>query len=115
MKRRRPLSSGFVWLHMSSENPSESVKFYEKLLGWRSADGPPGMTMFAGDAGPFAGVGPKEHKITGWIPYAQVDDVDAATRRAVKLGAEVLKPKTRGPAGEFHRTRPGRRGDCSVA
>ena len=34
-------------------------------------------------------------------PTQQVDDVDAATKRAVKLGAEVLKQKTRGPAGDF--------------
>jgi hypothetical protein len=39
--------------------------------------------------------------VIGWIPYAQVEDVDAATRKAQKLGATVLKEKTRGPAGEF--------------
>ncbi len=95
------MSNGFVWFHNNSENPGDSIKFYEKLLGWKPADGPPGMTMFAGDKGPFAGVGPKDGKVAGWIPYAQVDDVDAATKRAVKLGAELLKEKTRGPAGEF--------------
>jgi uncharacterized protein len=93
--------TAFVWFHNNSENTAESIKFYEKLLGWRSADGPPGMTMFAGEAGPIAGIGAKDGKATGWVPYAQVDDVDAATKRAVKLGAEVLKAKTRGPAGDF--------------
>lgn len=95
------MSNAFVWFHNHSENPQDSVKFYEKLLGWKPADGPPGMTMLAGDAGPFAGVGAKEDKLSGWIPFAQVDDVDAATKRAVKLGAQLLKEKTRGPAGEF--------------
>jgi len=32
---------------------------------------------------------------------AQVDDLDAATQRAVELGAQVLKERTRGPAGEY--------------
>jgi predicted enzyme related to lactoylglutathione lyase len=95
------MASVFVWFHNGSENPSGSVKFYEKLLGWKSADGPEGMTMFTGDAGPFAGVAAKEGKVSGWIPYVQVDDVDSATQRAVKLGAEVLKERTRGPAGEY--------------
>lgn len=91
----------FVWFHNDSDDVPASISFYEKLLGWKSADGPPGMSMFAGDGGPIAGIGAKDGKVGGWIPYAQVDDVDAATKRAVKLGGEVLKAKTRGPAGEF--------------
>jgi hypothetical protein len=95
------MSTAFVWFHNSSEKPSDAAAFYEALAGWKRADGPPGMTMFAGEHGPFAGVGPKEGKAAGWIPFLQVDSVDAATRRAVKLGAELLQEKTRGPAGEF--------------
>jgi predicted enzyme related to lactoylglutathione lyase len=94
------MSEGFVWFTNSSEKPSDSVAFYEKLLGWKAADGPPGMTMFAGGKGPFAGVSEKKAAL-GWIPYAQVDDVDAATEKAVALGAEVIEKKSRGPAGEF--------------
>jgi predicted enzyme related to lactoylglutathione lyase len=56
--------------------------------------------MFAGEKGPFAAVGDDEGMI-GWVPYAQVDDVDAATRKAKALGGTVIKAKTRGPAGEF--------------
>ena len=95
------MSKPFVWFHNSNEKPADSAKFYEKLLGWKPAAGPPGMTMFAGESGPFAGIGEKDGKATGWVPYAEVDDVDAATKRAVQLGAEVVKEKTRGPAGEF--------------
>ncbi len=95
------MSKAFVWFHNSSKKPEESVSFYEKLLGWQpAAEGPPGMTMFGGESGPFAAVGTKEGSV-GWIPYVQVDDVDAATTKATKLGATVLEAKTRGPAGEF--------------
>ena len=59
------------------------------------------MTMFAGEKGPFAGLAAKDGDTAGWLPYVQVDDVDAATKRAVKLGAALVKQKTRGPAGEF--------------
>ena len=95
-----PMSEAFVWFHKNSEKPSDSIAFYESLLGWKRADSPPGMTMFAGENGPFAAVGDEDGTV-GWIPYAQVEDVEAATKKAKKLGATVLKEKTRGPAGEF--------------
>ncbi|WP_428263102.1 VOC family protein [Haliangium sp.] len=94
------MSKAFVWFHNSSSKPNESVAFYESLLDWRRADGPPGMTMLAGDDGPFAAVG-GDDSVVGWIPFAQVADVDAATQKAESLGATVIKAKTRGPAGEF--------------
>lgn len=94
------MSEGFVWFHNSSADPSASVAFYADLLGWKPADGPGGMTMLAGAAGPFAAVGPHDGA-GGWIPFAQVDDVDAATERAQALGATVVKDKARGPAGAF--------------
>ena len=95
------MSQGFVWFHNDSEKVSDSVKFYEQLLGWKPADGPPGMTMFAGEKGPFAAIGDKQGKVSGWVPYAEVDDLDASTKRATKLGAAVLQAKTKGPAGDF--------------
>ncbi|MDD9946216.1 MAG: hypothetical protein OXU20_34550 [Myxococcales bacterium] len=94
------MSQAFVWFHNGSTKPSDSVEFYRSLLGWKRTDGPPGMTMFAGDQGPFAAVGAEEG-VVGWIPFAQVDDVDAATRKATTIGATVIKEKARGPAGEF--------------
>jgi uncharacterized protein len=95
------MSEAFVWFHNGSEKPNESRTFYEKLLGWRSSEGPGGMTMFGGDKGPFAALGAKEGDHAGWLPYVQVDDVDAATKKAVKLGAALVTEKRRGPAGEF--------------
>ena len=95
------MSNAFVWFHNGSEKPNEVAKFYETLLGWKPAGGPPGTTMFAGETGPFAGVGPLEGKAAAWIPYVQVNDVDEATKRAVKLGAGMIKERTRGPAGDY--------------
>jgi uncharacterized protein len=95
------MTHGFVWFHNNSDNPSGSSKFYEKLLGWTASDGPGGLTMLAGNAGPFAGVAKSDTGAAGWIPYAQVDDVDAATKTAVTLGATVISAKTRGPAGDY--------------
>jgi predicted enzyme related to lactoylglutathione lyase len=59
------------------------------------------MTLFGSAKGPFAGLGARDGGAGGWLPYVQVDDVDAATGKAVELGAVLVKEKTRGPAGEF--------------
>jgi uncharacterized protein len=95
------MSEAFVWFHNNSENPIESRTFYQKLLGWTPSEGPGGMTMFAGAKGPFAGLAAKDGTPAGWLPYVQVDDVDSATKQALKLGASVLSEKRRGPAGDF--------------
>lgn len=95
------MSDTFVWFHNGSDKPAESVSFYEELLGWTGSDGPGGMKMLAHLKAPFAAVMPKKGKIGGWVPYVQVDDVTAATKRAVKLGAELLEDRTRGPAGTY--------------
>lgn len=98
------MSKGFVWFHNSSENPADSSTFYEGLLGWKASAGPGGLTMLAGDSGPMAAVAAKgtaKDGPGGWIPYAEVDDVDAATKKAETLGGTVVQKKTRGPAGEF--------------
>ncbi len=92
--------SAFVWFHNSNKKPKQSVSFYRDLLGWAETDGPPGMTLFAGEKGPFAGVGSTEGKL-GWIPFAEVEDVDVATRKAQALGAAVVEAKQRGPAGDY--------------
>lgn len=95
------MNSPFVWFHHRSRSPEKTAAFYEKLAGWKKSAGPDDMTMFAGEGGPFAGVEPAGEHVSGWVPYLQVEDVDAATTRAKKLGAEVLEPRTSGPAGDY--------------
>jgi predicted enzyme related to lactoylglutathione lyase len=98
------MASPFVWFHHNGDKSKESKKFFESLLGWKGSEGPGGMTMLAADAGPFAAVGSKPERYGDrdeWIPFVAVEDVDAATKRAVALGALLVREKTRGPAGEF--------------
>jgi predicted enzyme related to lactoylglutathione lyase len=95
------MTSAFVWFHNSNKQPKESVLFYQKLLDWKKTDGPPGMTFFAAESGPFAAVAEQDGAVTGWVPYVQVEDVDGATKKATRLGGEVVQKRTRGPAGDF--------------
>jgi predicted enzyme related to lactoylglutathione lyase len=98
------MTSPFVWFHHNGRKPSETRKFLESLLSFQASDGPGGMTMLAAGAGPFAALAGKEDRYGDrdeWIPFVPVEDVDAATKRAVALGASLLREKSRGPAGEF--------------
>lgn len=95
------MNEGFVWFHNGSEKSSAATKFYEKLLGWKGSEGPGGLTMLAKSAGPFAAIGAKKGNVSGWIPYVQVDDVAASAELAVKLGAELVEDRTKGPAGIY--------------
>jgi predicted enzyme related to lactoylglutathione lyase len=99
--RRRNMSNAFVWFHNASDKPKDSAKFYESLLGWKSGDGPGGMTMLTRGDAPFAGVMAKKGNVSGWVPYVQVEDIAAATQKAVQCGAELLEDQTRGPAGVY--------------
>jgi predicted enzyme related to lactoylglutathione lyase len=95
------MSEAFVWFQNSSENANSSASFYEKLLDWKRADGPPGITMFATPKGPFAAISERQGQVTGWVPYVEVADVTEATSRAKKLGAVLLQKRTKGPAGDY--------------
>jgi uncharacterized protein len=98
------MSSPFVWFHHNGKKCEETIKFVESLLDWKTSEGPGGMTMLAAGAGPFAAIASKQERYGDhdeWIPFVGVDDVDVATRRAVSLGAILMREKTRGPAGEF--------------
>ena len=95
------MTTPFIWFDHRSDAPSAAATFYETLLGWaRPKSAPAGMTAF-GDEKPWSGMVASEGIPAGWLPYAKVDDLDAAVQRAESLGASVVKARTRGPAGDF--------------
>jgi predicted enzyme related to lactoylglutathione lyase len=103
-KENTSMSSPFVWFHHNGQKSKETKRFLETFLEWKASDGPGGLTMLAANAGPFAAVGSKEERYGDrdeWIPFVAVGDVDAATSRAVSLGATLVREKNRGLAGDF--------------
>ena len=102
-KEARAMEGKFVWFDLRTKDVGRAGDFYEKLLGWNVQD-QEGHSMIAGDGGPWAAIAPhtsKEAKDGAWVPYVQVDDVDAATARATELGATVLQEAMDGPAGRY--------------
>lgn len=97
------MGNPFVWFDVRTKDAARSRSFYEQLLGWDVAEVPVGkttMTMVGGDK-PWATVVPHGGEHLGWFPYVQVDDLDAATKRAKELGATVLEAPAEGPAGTY--------------
>ena len=96
------MSQPFIWFDHRSEEPGVVSTFYEELLGWRRApQAPPGISAFGEGEQPWGGMVPAEALPGGWLPYVQVEDLDASGQRAVKLGAVVVQERTRGPAGDY--------------
>jgi uncharacterized protein len=90
----------FVWHELMTSDPAAAMKFYGSVVGWSAQQSPvPGMDYWMLKAGetPVCGLMsvPDEAKQQGarpmWIGYVGVDDVDAATEKAKKLGGAVYR------------------------
>ncbi|MEH1128011.1 VOC family protein [Micromonospora sp. CPCC 206061] len=96
------MSAHFVWFDVTADDADRAREFYTSLFGWSAGDGAGGYSTWFSDGGqPWAGVAPAERAVPAgrWVPYVVVDDLDAATKRAVALGATVVAEATQGPGG----------------
>ena len=62
------------------------------MFGWTFTDNPMPVgvySMFKPDAGPGGGMYTMPGMPPGWLAYVGVDDIRAATEKAVSLGAKV--------------------------
>jgi predicted enzyme related to lactoylglutathione lyase len=91
----------FVWHELMTSDPAAAKAFYGSVVGWSVQLSPvPGMEYWMLKAGetPVCGLMsvPEEAKQQGarpmWVGYVGVDDVDAATEKAKKLGGTVYRP-----------------------
>ncbi|UWQ24071.1 VOC family protein [Leisingera aquaemixtae] len=92
-----------VWHDLFTGDRDGSMAFYQKVAGWsyqveRAADFAWGggerdfvLALSDGEAG--AGLAETPAGLPGgWIPYAEVSDVDAAAALAERLGGETVRP-----------------------
>ncbi len=98
MSDQKSAHGTFCWNELMTRDVDAAKKFYSELIGWEMADsGMPGMDytmMKAGDktAGGMMAM-PKEVPDmvpSHWMAYLTVDDVDAAAKKVVELGGELL-------------------------
>lgn len=91
----------FIWYELATTDLEGAIAFYGDVAGWRAEQfgggAPPYWIWSAGGAGlggvmaltsEAARANPSPH----WIGYVKVDDVDAATAKALALGATSCVP-----------------------
>jgi predicted enzyme related to lactoylglutathione lyase len=93
------MANPFVHVELSTTDPAKAKAFYGKLFDWTLEDVPMGeMTYTMIKVGNGTGGGLMKHPVPGapsaWLAYVQVDDIEAATKKAKSLGANVMKDVT---------------------
>ncbi len=94
------MSNPFVHVELNTTNVSKAKKFYGKLFAWKMQDikssAAGDYTMI--DVGKGTGGGLMANPIPNcpsfWLSYVLVKDIDAATKKAKKLGATIMKDVT---------------------
>ena len=91
-----PKAGTFCWDELLTKDPAAAVKFYESVFGWTHDEmdmGPMGTyyVLKRGDK-PAGGIMKAQdpNQPPAWLSYIAVDDVDASTKRAEGLKANVL-------------------------
>ena len=91
---------GYTELHTS--DPAKARTFYSELLGWKAQEEQTPMGPYTMFQGVLAGMtASRDGMPTGWVPYVNVADVVASTRRVKQLGGEVLRDCVSIPEGTF--------------
>jgi uncharacterized protein len=90
------MANPFVHVELNTNDVAKAKAFYGKLFDWKLEDVPAGeMTYTMINVGSGTGGGMMKNPVPGapssWLAYVQVDDIDAATKKAKALGATVMK------------------------
>ena len=98
------MANPFCHLELDTTDPAKAKAFYSALFDWKITDMDMGGGMVYSTFKPTAdspGGGMMKHPMPGapsaWLAYVLVDSVDAATQKAVSLGAKVLVGKQEVP------------------
>lgn len=89
------MPNAFVHVELNTQDVDKSKAFYTQLFDWKLQDMPMGdMTYTMIGVGTGTGGGIMKHPMPGapslWLPYVEVDDIEAATRKAQSLGATLI-------------------------
>jgi predicted enzyme related to lactoylglutathione lyase len=94
------MDNPFVHVELNTTDVDKAKKFYGSLFSWKLEDADMGAfgTYTMIKVGSGTGGGMMKHPIAGapssWLAYVQVDDIEAATKKAKSLGATVMKDVT---------------------
>jgi uncharacterized protein len=93
-----------VHFEIGCMDKAATAKFYEQLFDWTTQEMGPAAAMIATEAGSgiqghITALGHEPHNYT--IFYVQVEDVEAALKKAESLGGKTVVPPVPIPTGRF--------------
>jgi predicted enzyme related to lactoylglutathione lyase len=94
--KEKPMSNPFCHVELNTNDVKKAKDFYGKLFDWKleDMDSPGGGYTMIG-VGEGTGGGMMKNPIPGapsfWLSYVLVDDIEAATKKAKSLGADLMK------------------------
>jgi uncharacterized protein len=94
------MPNSFCHVELNTTDVKKAKDFYTKLFDWKLDEMPGGdYTMIRPSAGPGGGMmkNPVPGAPSFWLTYVSVDDIQAATKKAQSLGAEVMRDVTEIP------------------
>jgi hypothetical protein len=104
-------AGALCWTELSTRDTAAAETFYTQLFGWTAKhsapESPMPYTEFSVQGKPGVGMMPMPAQVPAavpsfWMPYFQVDDIEASTTKAKGLGASIVMPPTKIPdAGRF--------------
>jgi predicted enzyme related to lactoylglutathione lyase len=91
-----------AYTELHTSDPARARAFYTELFGWKADEQPTPMGPYTMFQDLLAGMtGSRDGIPVGWVPYINVADVAAATKRAKVLGAHVFRECISIPEGTF--------------
>lgn len=97
MPKAQP-AGAFSHVELISKDVARSMKFYERVFGWKFDDVGQGYMFFSPPALPTGGLRrPQQGEGPGALSYIEVKDVAKTLKDAEAAGAQVLVPKTEIP------------------
>lgn len=89
----------FVWFDNIGSERTKTTDFLTKTFGWNDKNIGPMTFLTDGDTMPFSATCDAMNGVRGWVPYIEVDDLEAETKVAKANGATVIAENQEGPAG----------------
>ena len=104
-------TNAYGWAELNARGVAKAIPFYGEVFGWTSRESEMGegqapYTEFLLDGEPIAGAWEMNAAIPAEVPsywqvYFLADDVDAAYRKALDLGATEMVEPVKFPGGRF--------------
>jgi uncharacterized protein len=86
----------FTWYELTTPDVDAAIKFYPRFMGWGTQSYDKDYTMWTSGGVPIAGIFRLNDELRAkgvppnWMPYVEVDNVDATANKARSLGASVV-------------------------